>query len=171
MSLSFYDASIPPLIRALTILRSLLEKAEAHAAEQGIDPAVLTGARLAPDMHPLTNQIQLASDGAKGGGARLAGIAAPSFADTETSFAELKDRLNKTLDFLATIKPEMVDGGEGKMVEVPTPGRTLTFTGRDFLFHFCLPNLYFHVVTAYGLMRAQGVAIGKIDYLAGPYGF
>ena len=171
MSLSLYDASIPGYVRMLRNLSAILAKAEAHAAASGTDLQTYVEARLTPDMHPLRGQIQLASDAAKGGAARLAGVSPPSFPDTETTWAELKERVEKTIAFLETIKREQVDGGEHRMVELPLPGRTLTFTAPDFLLQFSLPNFHFHVVTAYALLRAQGVPIGKVDYLAGGQSF
>ena len=118
-------------------------------------------------MHPLTRQIQIASDGAKGGAARLAGVDAPSFPDVETTFPELKERLAKTIAFLETIKPEQVNGKEDAVIEMKFPGQTLTFTGQTFLLQFAMPNFMFHVVTAYALMRAKGAPLGKMDFLAG----
>jgi hypothetical protein len=167
MAFSIYDASIPTYLNTLRNLSAILDKAQAHAKSEGKDFAAYTEARLAPDMLPLTRQIQMVSDAAKGGAARLAGIAAPAMADTETSFAELQERLAKTIAFIETVTREQLDGAESRTVELPTPTRTLTFTGRDFLFNFSLPNFFFHVVTAYGLLRSQGVPLGKMDYLAG----
>jgi len=167
LALSFYDISIPVYLNTLRNLAAILDKAEAHAKAQGTDLAAYTEARLAPDMRPLTGQIQMLSDAAKGGAARLAQVETPSMPDTETTWAELKDRLARTIDFVASIKPDQVNGGEDRTVELPLPGRTMTFTGRDFLFNFSLPNFFFHVVTAYGLLRKEGVPLGKMDYLAG----
>ncbi|HEX2559499.1 DUF1993 domain-containing protein [Phenylobacterium sp.] len=171
MSLSLYDASIPGYARMLRNLSAIFAKAEAHAAANGVDLQTYVDARLAPDMASLVGQVQLATDAAKGGAARLAGVTPPSFPDTETAWAELKARIEKTIAFLETIKREQVDGGEDRTVELPLPGRTLTFTARDFLFQFSLPNFHFHVVTAYALLRAQGVPLGKVDYLAGGQAF
>ena len=168
MSLSLYDASIPSYINGLKNLSSFLDKAEAHAKAGGIeDLGVFTDARLAPDMHPLARQIQMASDAAKGGAARLAGIEPPSMPDTETTFPELKDRIAKTLAFLQTIKPEQVNGREDATIELKFPNRTMTFTGKDFLFTFSAPNFLFHVTITYALLRSQGVPLGKMDFLAG----
>lgn len=167
MALALYDVSIPAYLHMLRNLEALLAKAEAHAKTAGSDPAAFLEARLAPDMHPLTRQIQMASDAAKGGAARLAGVAPPSYPDTETTWAEVKERIAKTIAFVETIKPEQVNGDETRTIELPIPGRTLTFTPRDFLIQFSLPNFFFHVVTAYGLLRAAGVPLGKMDYLAG----
>jgi hypothetical protein len=166
VALSLYDASIPTYLNALRNLSAILDKAEAHAKETGVDVARYQDARLIADMHPLTRQIQMVSDSAKGGAARLASVAPPSMPDTETTWAELKARLQKTIDFVSSIKPDQVNGDEGRTIELPLPGRTMTFTARDFLFNFSLPNFFFHVVTAYGLLRKEGVPLGKMDYLA-----
>jgi len=167
LSLSLYEASIPGYLHMLRNLAAMLDKAETHAKTQGVALSTYAEARLAPDMSPLIGQIQLASDAAKGGGARLAAITPPSFPDTETTFAELKERVAKTIAFLETLKPEQIDGGEDRIIELVFPGRTMTFTGRDFLLRFSMPNFLFHVVTAYGVLRSQGVPLGKMDYLAG----
>jgi len=167
MTYSLYDASIPVFLNALRNLAALLDKAEAHAKTSGVDVAGYLEGRLAADMHPLTRQIQMASDAAKGGGARLAAIAPPSYPDVETTWAEVKDRIAKTIAFLETITVEQVAGGEDRTIELPLPGRTMTFTAADFLARFALPNFFFHVVTAYGILRHQGVPLGKMDYLAG----
>ena len=163
MALSLYDASIPVYLQMLRNLSAIMDKAEA----QGGDLADYKEARLAPDMHPFSRQIQMVSDAAKGGAARLAGVAPPSMPETETTWAELKERLAKTIDFVSSIKPEQVNGDENRTVELPLPGRTMTFTAKDFLFNFGLPNFFFHVTTAYGLLRKQGVPLGKMDFLAG----
>jgi len=167
MSVPFYDVSIPTYLNTLKNLGAILEKAEAHAKANGVDPADYLEVKLAPDMAPFTRQIQMATDAAKGGTARLAAVTPPSFPDTETTWAELKERVAKTIAFVGSIKPEQVNGGEGRTIELPLPGRTMTFTGVDFLNQFSLPNFFFHVVTAYGLLRSQGVPLGKMDYLAG----
>ena len=167
MSVSLYDISIPTYRRGLANLASFLDKAEAHAKAGGVDLATYAEARLAPDMHPFTRQVQIASDAAKGGAARLAGIEAPAMADTETTFPELRERIAKTIAFLDTVKKEDVDARHTATIELPMPGRTLTFTAPDFLMQFSLANFLFHVTTAYGLLRAQGVPLGKLDFLAG----
>lgn len=171
MSLSLYDASIPGYLRLLRSLAAFLAKAEAHAAETGADLQAYADARLAPAMATLVGQVQMASDAAKSGAARLAGIAVPSFPDVETTWDELKARIDRTIAFVETIRRDQVDGGEDRSVELPLPGRTLTFTARDFLFQFSLPNFHFHVVTAYALLRARGVPLGKVDYLSGGQSF
>ena len=167
MSVSLYEISIPTYRRGLQNLSSVLDKAEAHAKTQGADLSTYTEARLAPDMHPFTRQIQIASDAAKGGAARLAGVEAPEMADTETTFPQLKERIAKTIAFLDTITKEQVDARHGATIELPLPGRTMTFTAPDFLMQFSLANFLFHVTTAYALLRSHGVPLGKMDFLAG----
>ena len=163
MALSLYDASIPVYLQMLRNLSAIMDKAQAA----GGDLATYMEARLAPDMHPFTRQIQMASDAAKAGAARLAGVTPPSMPDTEATWPELKARLQKTIDFVGSITPEQVNGDETRTIELPLPGRTMTFTARDFLFNFSLPNFLFHVTTAYGLLRKEGVPLGKMDFLAG----
>jgi len=167
MPLSLYDAAIPVYLRMLRNLSAMLDKAEARATATGADLATYAQARLAPDMAPFNRQIHMASDAAKGGAARLAGIDAPSFPDVEETFPDLKARIAKTIAFVEGVKREQVEGDEMRTVELKLPDRTIAFTARDFVFNFSLPNFLFHVVTAYGLLRAQGVPLGKIDYLMG----
>lgn len=155
------------MVRMLSNLSAILKKGEEFAAEKGIDPATLTGAQLAPDMFPLSRQVQIASDTAKGCAARLAGQTAPSFADTETTFAELRERVTKTIEYLGTIGAGEIDGSEDKAITLKFPNAELNFTGRDYVLTFVLPNLYFHITTTYALLRQQGVALGKRDFLAG----
>ncbi len=164
---SLYDAAIPGYVRMLKNLAAFLDKAEAHAAATGVDPQTYLDTRLAPDMHPLIRQIQMASDGAKGGAARLAGIDPPSFPDTETTWAEAKARIAKTIAFVEAITPEQVNGDEARIITLKFPNMTLNFTAPDFVFQFSLPNFQFHVVTAYALLRHAGVPLGKMDFLAG----
>ena len=165
MSLSIHSASVGIMTRMLGNLSTLLDIAVAHAEANGIDPATYASARLAPDMHPLTSQIQLASDSAKGAGARLAGVTAPSFADTETTFPEMQERIAKTITFLRSVDRAEVDGSAGRIVELKTRSSTRSFRGADYLEQFALPNFMFHVATAYGILRTQGVPLGKQDYL------
>jgi hypothetical protein len=167
MAYSLFDASIPVYLHMLKNLGAILDKAEAHAKANGVDPQSYLDARLAPDMHPLTNQVQLASDAAKSGAARLAGVTPPSFPDTETTWAEVKERVAKTIAFIDSVKRDQLDGREDATIELPLPGRTLSFSGRDFLALFALPNFLFHVTTAYALLRAKGVPLGKMDFLNG----
>ena len=165
MSLSMYQASIPGFLRMLGNLSAILHKAEAYAAERKIEPGVLINARLAPDMLPLVRQVQIATDGVKGCGARLAGIEIPSYADTESSFAELQERIAKTRAFLQGLDAAQFEGSEGKEITLTFPGVEMKFGGRDYLLGFVLPNFYFHVTTAYAILRHNGLQIGKMDYL------
>ncbi|MDE3115855.1 MAG: DUF1993 domain-containing protein [Pseudomonadota bacterium] len=167
MSISIYEVCVPPMIHMLDSLSKILDKAVEQAKERDIPLSALLEARLAPDMHPLTRQIQIASDAAKGCAARLTGIEAPSFADTEASFPELQARIAKTIAFLKSVKPEQFEGGETRQVTLKLPQRTLEFTGLDFLRQVAQPNFYFHVTTAYALLRHNGIQIGKADYLGG----
>jgi hypothetical protein len=167
MSISMYQALVPGLQRALKALDAILDKAADYAEARQIDPAVLTSARLAPDMLPFNRQVHLLSDTAKGACARLAGLPAPSFADTETTFPELKARIAKTLDFIAGVRPDQIDGSEARDIVLKAGAGELSFKGQDYLVLFALPNFYFHVTTAYAILRHNGVAIGKLDYLAG----
>ncbi len=164
-ALSMYQASIPVLVRTLENLSTFLKKAEDYAKTNNIPEAALTEGKLFEDMFPLIRQVQIASDGAKGAGARLAGIDIPSFADTETTFAQLQDRIAKTVAFLKDIKPEQIDGSEDKPVTVKMKSGDLNFTGRDYLLNFALPNVFFHVTTAYGILRHNAVPLGKQDFL------
>ena len=165
MSFSIHSASVGIMTHMLTNLSTVLDIAVSHAEANGIDPATFAAAKLTDDMRPLTAQIQFASDSAKGAGARLAGIEAPSFADTETTFAEMQERIAKTITFLAGVDRAAVDGSAERIVELKTRSGTRTFAGADYLQHFALPNFFFHVVTAYDILRAQGVPLGKLDYL------
>jgi hypothetical protein len=165
MSLTMYQASVPPFVHSLTALSAILDKAEAHAAARKIEPGVLLGMRLYPDMLSLTRQVQLASDFAKGGTGRLAGVELPKYPDTEASFAELKARIAKTIDFVKSLKPAQIDGSEGKEISIPIGGQPRAFTGQSYLLDFALPNFYFHATTAYDILRHAGVEIGKRDFL------
>ncbi|MES2985210.1 MAG: DUF1993 domain-containing protein [Pseudomonadota bacterium] len=168
MTLSMYDASIPAFIRGLTNLSAVLAKAAAHAEAKKIDPSVFMAARLAPDMLPLPKQIQIASDIVKGGAARLAGVEVPSFADTETTFPELQERIAKTIAFLNTIPAAQVNGTEEKTISLKVGGRDLQFSGQAYLLGFVVPNLYFHTTVAYAILRHNGVELGKMDFLGAP---
>lgn len=167
MSFSIYDASVPPMIRMLESLSKILDKAVAQAKERDIPLSELLEARLAADMHPFTRQIQIASDAAKGCAARLTGGEAPSFADTEASFPELQTRIANTIGYLKGLDPKSFDGAETRDITIKTPRITLEFSGRDFVTNFAVPNFFFHVTTAYGLLRHKGIEIGKGDYLGG----
>lgn len=165
MALSMYQASIPVLKQMLTSLAAILGKAAAHAEARKIDPGVLINARLFPDMFPLSRQIQIAADQAKGCAARLAGVEIPKFEDKETSFAELQARLSKTIAFLDSFKPEQIDGSEERDIVVQVHDTRLEFKGGEYLIGWVLPNFYFHVTTAYNILRHNGIEIGKKDYL------
>lgn len=164
-SLSMYQASIPVFQRVLNNFSAILAKAEAHASEHGIAAEVLLNAKLAPDMYGLIRQVQIASDGVKGAAARLAGVDVPSYADTEASFADLQERIAKTLKFIGSVSAKQVDGSEERPIALKVGGKELEFTGQPYLLHFVLPNLYFHTSIAYAILRNQGVALGKADYL------
>src|SRR5271165_6183096 len=146
---SLYDISIPALIRGLTNMSAILDKAAAHAAAKKFDSVALAQARLYPDMYPLTRQVQIACDTAKGAAARLAGIEIPKHEDTEATLAELKQRVAKTLNFLKTVTPEQLKGAESRAIELKTPNGSLNFTGQSYVTHFVLPNFYFHESMAY----------------------
>lgn len=165
MTISMYQASVPVFIRQLGNLSAILDKAIAHASSAGIDPAELVSARLAPDMLPLSSQIQIASDTAKGCAARLAGVDVPRWEDTESTLPELKARIAKTLDFLKGFRPEQIDGSEAREITLKMRDRELKFSGIGYLLGFAMPNFSFHVVTAYDLLRHKGVPLGKRDYL------
>ena len=168
MQISMYQATIPVLVRSLNNLAAILEKGAAHAEAKKIDPAVLISSRLYPDMFPLGKQVQIASDVAKRGAARLADVEPPAFADTETTFPELIDRLQKTIAYLNTLTPEQFDGSEEKAIDLPVGAETMTFQGMPFLLYFIHPNLYFHVTTTYDILRHNGVELGKMDFLGKP---
>lgn len=163
-----YQAAVPPLTHSLSNLVGILEKGAAYAEAKKIEPAVLLNTRLYPDMFPLSRQVQIASDIARRGVARLAGVEAPTWEDKETTFAELVARLQETLSYLKTFTPEQIDGTETKSINLPVGEETLTFDGQSFLLYFVLPNVYFHVTTAYDLLRHCGVEVGKRDYLGSP---
>lgn len=165
MSLSMYQASVPGFIRTLENLSLILDKAAAHAAAKKIDPAIFTSARLAPDMFPLTRQIQIATDGVKGAAARLAGVEVPSFADTETTFPELKERIAKTITFLKSVTAAQIDGSEEKDIELKYGENVRKFVGQPYLMNFVIPNFYFHTSIAYAILRHHGVELGKMDFL------
>ena len=160
--------SIPNCIRTLNALSGLLEKGAASAQARKIDPLVLTSARLAPDMFALARQVQIACDAAKNGVARLSGVDAPKFEDTEITFEQLQARIVKTIDFLRSVTAESLAGSEDKVVTFPAgPERVLKMKGNAYLTQWMLPNLYFHTVTAYNILRHNGVDVGKTDYLKG----
>jgi hypothetical protein len=165
MSISMYDFSIPAMTLGLTNLSAILDKAAAHTAAKKFDSVVLTQARLFPDMYPLTRQVQIACDTAKGAAARLAGIEVPKHEDTEVTLAELKARIAKTVDFLKSVTPAQLKDAESRAIEIKFPNGSWKFTGIAYLTDFVLPNFYFHVSIAYALLRKNGVEIGKMDFL------
>lgn len=165
MSDFMYAITIPPILRSLTNLRAILEKAVSHAELKKIDPSVLINARLYPDMYPLSRQVQIATDVAKGAAARLAGQEPPKFEDTESTFPELLARIDKTVALLESFTADQINGSEGKTILLPRHDRTSEFKGLDYLTDFVLPNVYFHVATTYAILRHNGVELGKQDFL------
>ena len=165
MSFTMHSASAPVFTRMLGHLLNWLDKAEAHAAARKFDPANYLTARLAPDMLPFTKQIQIACDAAKFGVARLAGVEAPKYEDNEASLADLRARVRKTLDFIASIPAERLAGSDERDLVLPRRDGPVTLQGEFFLKHYALPNFYFHLVTTYALLRHNGVDLGKADYL------
>jgi uncharacterized protein len=165
MSLSMYQASVPVFVRMLGNLSEILTKAAAYAEAKKIEPSVLFGSRLAPDMLPLSFQIRSVSESAKVCTARLAGMDPPSFSDNETTFAEFQERITKTIEFVKSVKPEQIDGSEERDITVKTRTRNLEFKGQAFMLGFALPNFYFHLTTAYAILRHNGLDIGKADFL------
>jgi hypothetical protein len=170
MALGMYGASVPVFTRGLNNLGAILDKAAAHCAARKIDPAVLLGCRLFPDMFPLTRQVQIATDHAKGAPARLAGVEIPAFADNEASFDDLRARLTRTLDFLKGFTPAQIDGSEDRAIELKIGGNVLALKGAGYLSGFALPNFYFHMTTAYNILRHNGVELGKRDFIGPPPG-
>ncbi len=165
MSITLYTASVPVFVRMLGNLSNWLEKAEAHAEARTFDPQVLMTARLAPDMLPLSKQVQIACDTAKFCAARLAGVESPVFEDSEATLAELRARTAKTIDWVRSVPAESIAGSEDRDVTVPRRGGAITMKGRAYLEGFALPNFYFHATTTYALLRHNGVPLGKMDFL------
>jgi hypothetical protein len=165
MKVSMYQASVPTITRALNNLAAVLEKGAAHAEAKKIEPGVLVESRLFPDMLPLAKQVQIASDISKGGTARLAQVEPPSYEDNEKTLSELVARLKKTVAFLETLKPEQIDGSEDRTVTWKTRTSEKSMQGQPYLFNHVLPNVFFHVTTAYNILRHNGVEIGKQDFL------
>jgi hypothetical protein len=163
-----YQASIPVFIRSFGNLSAILDKGVEYAKSAKLDQSALIEARLFEDMHPLPAQIQRASDTAKGCAARLAGIDAPKFEDTEKTFPELQNRIAMTVEFLQIVKPDLIDGTEEKEITLQAGKQALHFKGMDYLLGFALPNFFFHVTTAYDILRHKGVPVGKMDYLGRP---
>jgi hypothetical protein len=168
MAISMSSATLPTVQHMLKNLIHILDKGEAHAQAKGFDPAALTQFRLAPDMLPFTRQIMIACDAAKNGVARISGLEAPRFEDKETTFPELKERVQKTLDWLATVPAQALDGTEDKDITFPIGrDKTRTMKAEAYLKHWMLPNMFFHITTAYAILRNNGVPLGKSDYLVG----
>ncbi|MDB5896630.1 MAG: hypothetical protein JWP41_232 [Ramlibacter sp.] len=167
MTISLYSASVPVFQHMLKNLSYILEKAEAYATARKIDPVALTTFRLAPDMLPFTRQVLIACDAAKNGTARVSGVEAPKFEDNEATFADLRARIQKTQDYLATVPASAVDGKEDAEFTFPVGPNTRTMNGQAYLTTWVLPNFFFHITTAYAILRHNGVDVGKADYLAG----
>jgi hypothetical protein len=165
MALSLYQASVPVFLRAFDNLSAILEKGAAHAKSAGLDPATLAEARLFENMLPLPGQIQRASDTAKGFVARVAAVDVPKFEDTETTFDEMQARIRKTAEFIQSVAAERLDAGEECEVTIFAGRGELRFSGRDYLLRFALPNFFFHIATAYDILRHSGVPLTKKDYL------
>ena len=165
MTLSMYQASVPVFIRALKNLIGVLQKGEAFAQAKKIDPAVLINDRLAPDMFTLSRQIQVATDIARRGVARLAGVEPQKYEDNEKSFADLYDRINRTIAYLESFQPQQIDGTEDKPISFEIGGNKMNFTGQEMLLNFSIPNVFFHTTVTYAILRHNGVEIGKSDFL------
>ena len=168
MPLTMYQASAPRFANTLRNLSAILDKAQAHAEAKKLDPAALTQARLFPDMFPLVRQVQIACDTAKGAVARLAGLEIPKHEDTEQTFADLKARIAKTLDFVESAKPAQLDGAEEKEITLKMRSGDVKYKGLQYLLGHAYPNFYFHVTTAYNILRHNGVEVGKKDYIGAP---
>lgn len=168
MSMSMYRASVPVFLQMLPSLSAILDKTADHAAAKKIDPHVFVDARLYPDMFPLNRQIQIATDFAKGACARLAGVEPPKYADTEKSIDDLKARIAKTTDFIKEFKPSQIDGSEDREISLTLGGQPQKFKGEAYLITLVLPNFFFHVTTAYAILRHNGVELGKQDFMRPP---
>jgi uncharacterized protein len=168
MKISMYQASAPRFANTLRNLSAILDKAQVHCDAKKIDPAVMGGMRLIADMFPLSRQVQIACDTAKGAVARLAGVDIPKHDDTEHTFAELKQRIAKTVDFILSTSAEKIEGSDERTVTLKLGGKDTNFTGMQYLLGHAYPNFYFHVTTAYNILRANGVDIGKRDYIGTP---
>lgn len=165
MPMSMYQATMPVLSRSLKNLKNVLEKAAAHAEANGIKSEVLVNARLFPDMLPLARQVHIATDNAKGCAARLSGGVAPSWPDTEFTFPELIERVQRCVDYLAEFRPEVIDGSEGRDIVLKFPNGEYRFQGMEYVQNYLLPNFFFHVTMTYAILRHNGVRLGKSDYL------
>ena len=165
MTLSMSEASVPAFRAGLGSMSAILDKTLAHCAERKIDPGVLMSDRLAPDMFPFTRQVQIAADFAKNTVARLAGREVPRFEDVETTAPELQDRIARTLAFIDGVPGHEIDGSEERQITLTIGGQATTFRGQPYLLHFALPNFYFHLTTAYAILRHNGIQLGKRDFL------
>ena len=165
MAMSMYQASMPGFLRTLRALSAILDKAAEHCRGKNADPAELIGARLAPDMFPFSRQVQIMTDHAKGAAARLSGRDNPKYEDTESTFADLKARIAKTVAFVESVPAAEIDGSEERDVTLTIGGKPRTFKGQHYLVHFALPNFYFHATTAYDILRHKGVEVGKRDFI------
>ena len=167
MTISLYQASVPVIQKSLTALKGVLAKGAAHAEVKKIDESVFLSSRLSPDMFPLTRQVQIAADFGKGPVARLAGVEVPKYDDTEATFAELAARIDKTLAFVGTFTAAQIDGQEDRDIQLTIAGNPVNFKGQQYLLHFAMPNLYFHMSMAYAILRHNGVDVGKRDFIGG----
>lgn len=167
MKISVHAVSVDLLANALANLSHVLQKGHAHAVARKYDPALLLAARLTPDMLPLTRQVQIACDMSKYGVSRLAGVEAPKFEDKEQSFEELRDRIARTIDFIKGVSASALEGSDERTIKVALRDRTLEFKGMDYIIRWVIPNAFFHVTTAYAILRQAGVEIGKNDFLTG----
>jgi hypothetical protein len=165
MSMSLYQAAVPVFVKTLSNLRAVLEKAKAHALDHKIEEAVFVNARLYPDMLPLARQVQIASDIARGAAARLSGVEPPSYEDKEQTFDDLAARIERTIDYMNGLGEKQFDGAEAREIVRPLRGEPHKYTGINYLLQFATPNVYFHTATAYGILRHNGVPLGKSDYL------
>jgi hypothetical protein len=165
MSNLMYSMSVPVFVRMLGNLSAILDKGAAYAEAKKIEPGVLLNARLYPDMFPLTFQVRIAGDYAKGAAARLTGNEPPKYEDSETTFAELNARIARTLEYVQSPAPERFQGSDERDVEIKIRGEMRRFKGTHYLAHIVLPNFYFHVTTAYGILRHNGVELGKADFV------
>lgn len=168
MKITMSAAASPRLVAVLGNLSTIIDKAEAHAAQRKIDPHTLVSARLFPDMHPFSRQVQIACDTAKGAVARLAGVDVPKHEDNEKTFGDLKERIAKTIAFIKSVDPASIDGSEDREIVLKLGPNEVRFTGMQYLLGFVLPNFYFHVATAYGILRHNGVELGKRDFIGTP---
>jgi uncharacterized protein len=162
-----YDTTVPPLKRALSNLAHILKKGEEHADAKKIEHTILLNARLFPDMYSLIRQVQIATDMSKGGAARLAGLEVPKYEDDEATFADLQARIAKTIAFIDSVKPAQMEGAETRDITIVVRNKPMEFKGLDYLLKWVNPNVYFHVTTAYNILRHNGVELGKPDYLRG----